>query len=67
MCDVLIHGNCLLDTWNSDMLTEGYAKVREDFTIMEKAPARAFSWLKAPTIAFTFKRLCLKWASKNDK
>ena len=24
-------------------------------TIMEKAPSRAFSWLKAPTSAFTFK------------
>ena len=30
------------------------------FTITEteKAPARAFSWLKAPTSAFTFKTLC---------
>ena len=28
------------------------------FTIMEMAPTRAFSWLKAPTIAFTFKTLC---------
>ena len=26
---------------------EGYPKVREDFTITEKAPNRAFSWLKA--------------------
>ena len=26
---------------------EGYLKVPEDFTITEKAPARAFSWLKA--------------------
>ena len=24
-------------------------KVREDFTIAEKAPTKAFSWLKAPT------------------
>ena len=24
------------------------------FTITEKAPTRAFSWLKAPTSAFTF-------------
>ena len=28
------------------------------FTIMEKAPTRAFSWLKAPTSDFTFKTLC---------
>ena len=27
------------------------------FTITEKAPTRAFSWLKAPTSAFTFKTL----------
>ena len=26
-------------------------------TIMEKAPTRAFSWLKVPTSAFTFKTL----------
>ena len=25
------------------------------FTIMEEAPTRAFSWLKAPTSSFTFK------------
>ena len=28
------------------------------FTITEKAPTNAFSWLKAPTIAFTFNTLC---------
>ena len=28
------------------------------FTITEKALTRAFSWLKAPTSAFTFKTLC---------
>ena len=28
------------------------------FTITEKAPIRAFSWLKAPTSAVTFKTLC---------
>ena len=27
------------------------------FTIREKAPTRAFSWLKAPTSTFTFKTL----------
>ena len=34
-------------------------KVCEDFTIMEKASARTFSWFKAkaPTSAFTFKTL----------
>ena len=35
------------------------------FTIREKAPTRAFSWLKAPSSAFTFKTLLrhyAKWA-----
>ena len=32
-------------------------KVHEDFKITDKAPTRAFSWLKAPTSAFTFKAL----------
>ena len=39
--------------WN-----EGYLNVPEDFTITEKAPTRAFSWLKAATTALTFKTLC---------
>ena len=29
------------------------------FVSTEKAPTRAFSWLKAATTAFTFKTLCL--------
>ena len=29
-------------------------EVREDFTISEKAPTWAFSWLKVTTSAFTF-------------
>ena len=33
-------------------------KVHENFTITEKAPTRAFSWLKAPTNTFTLKTLC---------
>ena len=32
------------------------------FTITEKAPTRAFSWLKAPTSAFTFKTLLRHYA-----
>ena len=32
-------------------------KVHEDFTITEKAAARAFSWLKVPTRVFTSKTL----------
>ena len=30
------------------------------FTITEKAPTRAFSWLKVPTSGFTFKTLLLR-------
>ena len=30
----------------------------EDFTITEKVPTGAFSWLKVPTSIFTFKTLC---------
>ena len=44
------------------MLTEGYPKVREDFTITEKAPTWAFSWLKVATTAFTFKTLLRHYA-----
>ena len=33
------------------------------FTITEKAPTRAFSWLKAPTSAFTFKTLLRHYAN----
>ena len=29
-------------------------KFREDFTITEKAPSMAFSWLKVPSRAVTF-------------
>ena len=36
---------------------EVQTKVREDFTITEKAHTWAFSWLKAPTSTFTFKTL----------
>ena len=32
-------------------------KIHEDFTFMEKASTGAFSWLKVPTRAFTFKTL----------
>merc|ERR1712024_203921 len=35
-----------------------------DCTITEKAPTRAFSWLKAPTSAFTFKTLLRHYAKR---
>ena len=43
---------------------EGYPKVPEDFTITEKASTRAFSWLKAGTIAFTLKTLLRHYAKQ---
>ena len=48
---------------NSDKrcLVFARTKVRKDFTITEKASrsrAPTFSWLKAPTSAFTIKTLC---------
>ena len=43
---------------------EGYTKVREGFTITEKAPSRAFSWLKVPSSAFTFKTLLRHYAQR---
>ena len=39
-------------------------KVLEDVKITEKAPTRAFSWLKAPTKAFTFKTLLRHYAKQ---
>ena len=51
----------LTSAWN-----EGYPNVPEDFTITvtEKAPTRAFSWLKAATSAFTFKTLLRHYAKQ---
>ena len=40
--------------WSLELQT----KVKRRFVITEKAPTRAFSWLKAPNSAFTFKELC---------
>ena len=34
------------------------------FVITEKAPTRAFSWLKAATTAFTFKTLLTHYAKR---
>ena len=46
---------------------EGYPKVLEDFTIKEMAYTRAFSWLEAPTSAFTFNTLLRHYAMLNAK
>ena len=39
-------------------------KVREDFTITMKVHTRAFSWLKVPSSAFTFKTLFKHYAKQ---
>ena len=53
---VLHHLHHLLGAPGELLLLESYSKVREDFAITEKA-LRAFSWLKVPTSAFTYKTL----------
>ena len=45
------------DTVSTRASNEGYPMVPEDFTITEKAPPGAFSWLKVLINAFTFKTL----------
>ena len=39
---------------------------QQSFTITEKAPTRAFSWLKAPTSAFAFKTLLRHYAKQTS-
>ena len=36
----------------------------EEFTVTEKGPSRAFSWLKVPTSTFTFKTLLIHYAKQ---
>ena len=50
-CESCCRGRVAVESSASN---EGYPKVRK---ITEKAPTRAFSWLKAGTTAFTFKTL----------
>ena len=45
-------------SWQAGLRLELQTKIREDFTITEKAPTRSFSWLKRHTSTFTFKTLC---------
>ena len=39
----------------------------EVFTITEKAPTRAFPWLKAPTSVFTIKKLLKHYTKQNRR
>ena len=51
--------NVFIKIVNCGITLELQTKVREDFASTEKAPTWAFSWLKVPYSAFTFKTLCL--------
>ena len=42
-------------------------RVREDLTITEKGPTRAFSWLEGDTSAFTFNILLRRYAEQAPK
>ena len=55
-----LHISILLLTSEIELQT----KVPEDFTITEKASTRAFSWLKVPTIAYTFKTILIHYAKQ---
>ena len=48
----------------SMFMVELQTKVREDFTITEKAPNLAFFWLKVPSSNFTFKKLLRHYAKQ---
>ena len=45
------------DQGDRGIILELQTNLREDFTIMEKAPARVYSWMKWATSPFTFKTL----------
>ena len=64
MCTSEIPGFIWTLAVDTSASNEGYPKVPEDFTIKEKAPTRAFSWLKAATSAFTFKTLLRHYAKR---
>ena len=49
--------------WRVELQT----KVREVFTITERVPTRAFSWLKAHTGTFTVKTLLRHFAKQVPK
>ena len=60
---------CLGDptfVWIADFVlsVEIQTKAIRRFVITEKAPTRAFSWLKAATTAFTFKTLLRHYAEQ---
>ena len=57
-------GGTLFLQYNFLVLLNDPSVSQSVFTITEKAPTRAFSWLKAPTSAFTFKTLLRHYAKR---
>ena len=51
----------------AELLLELQTKFREDFTIAKRVPTRAFSLLKVPSSAFTFKNLFWHYAKHAPK
>ena len=51
-------------TWRTGEVTSASKSSIRRFVIMEKAPTRAFSWLKAATTALTFKTLLRHYAKR---
>ena len=57
---VCIFKSAALAVWEIEIQTKAIRR----FVITEKAPTRAFSWLKAATTAFTFKTLLRHYAKQ---
>ena len=61
---VTFRGRCISSRGSSALVPQIDPSVPQSvFTITEKAPTRAFSWLKAPSSAFTFKTLLRHYAN----
>ena len=61
-CQAIIR--CKGESQQSRLSTGAPKSSIQRFVITEKAPTRAFSWLKAPTSAFTFKTLIRHYAKQ---
>ena len=61
-CQAIIR--CKGESQQSRLSTSAPKSFIRRFVITEKAPTRAFSWLKAATTAFTFKTLLLRHYAK---
>ena len=75
LCGQIFAVGVTLDTLDKLIIRHDTTTAANDpsvFTITEKSPTRAFSWLKAPTSALTFKSLlrhyvcCLNTVSRHE-